>query len=144
MSTYTLTGGDIATLNEAADLAMTAAKSAKREATKAFLDQAATMAQALEGYAEESKTFLANVEHGKVQLAKGHLDALSTGMRLLYADVKKKRGAACELFVNPEGFDVRLQEIRDTLSRLRLSVQLELDDEADADRATREPELAGV
>src|SRR5438067_13679312 len=114
MSTYRLSPGDVSTLNEAADLTVAQAKAALRECKKCHLDDAVRLAERLEACAEESKTFLANLERGAVDLSGGHVEALAAGLRILYGEVKKERTKALGFFVNSEGFDVRLQEIRDT------------------------------
>jgi hypothetical protein len=144
MSTFKLGPGDVSTLNEGADLAVAAAKAAKREAKKAFLAVAEREAETLEGYGEEAKTFLKNIERGQAELSKGHVDALATGVRILYAQVGKLREKELLFTVNTEGSDVRLQEIRDTFHKLRTNIQLEIEDEEEAAAQERETVGAGA
>jgi hypothetical protein len=138
MGTYTLGPSDITTLNDAADLAVKAAKAAAREAAKACLEDAERIAQTRLGYAEEAKTFLADVQRGQAQLSSGHVDALAAGMQLLYTDVRKIRDRELKRLVNTEGAEVRCAEIRATFAKLRVKGQLDIEDSVKRDAAADE------
>lgn len=146
MGTYTLTAADVTTLNEAADEAAKAAKAAAREARKAYLDDAERIAQTLEGYASEAKTFLADVQRGHAQLSSGHVNALAVGMRLLYAEVRKIREKELDRLINTEASEQRSAELRVTFAKLRVSGQLDIEDAAKPETPSSESQgvLAGV
>lgn len=131
---------DVVMLNIAADKAITAGKAASREARKAECSQGEGEADTLVGYAEESKEFLGKMEKSEVELSRGHLMALGTGIRIYYNEVQKRRKADEPLLIATDGHDERAEELRKVARKLRINLQVEIEEEVEA----REEELAGA
>lgn len=132
MATFRLQPADLATLNLAADHAKKGGEAAAKACAKVWLTQGEGEAQTLAGYADESKHFLGTMIGGVVDLQRGHLDALKVGLQLYFDEVKKTREREQLQLIATEAADERLQELRDVARKLRLNIQLDLEDEAEA------------
>ena len=140
MPKYKIDPADVITLNTACDYAKKGGEAAAKAAAKVYLTESESEALSLSGYAEEAKHFLGNMIAGQVELAENHREAIKTGLRLYYADILKTREREQLQLIDSAATDDRLAELRTIVTKLRLNVQLDLEDEAAA--AAAEP--AGV
>lgn len=137
---YTLNPGDVTTLAVAVALAKKAGESASKAAAKAQLTESESEGMELAGYAEEAQQFLARYQAGRVELNNGCLRACKTGLQLLFDKVKKSKDSDTEIGVDTTAHDDRLEDLRQVARKLRLTEQLDIDDERDAadDQAVKE------
>lgn len=130
---FMLETSDVATLRIAAELAKKAGEAAAKSCERAELSMGQGEGETLAGYADEA-TFRMNKMDGKLaDFARGHVQALGTGLRLMLTKLDKNQEADAELLIEVDAHQARRDEITRVLWKIRGNAQRDLAEPTDAE-----------